>query len=156
MARTRVGTIAGLWRYPVKSMLGEALTEAEVGEKGLAGDRAYALVDARTGRVISAKNPKRWPRMFELRASFASPPKPDRDPPPVQVQFPDGDSVTSGEPGAEERISRFLGGDVRIVTSTPERPAVEVYTPPIPASSRSSPSSTSRRARSTTRPRSTS
>jgi len=128
----RVGTVVGLWRYPVKSMLGEQVAVAEVGDKGLIGDRGYALLDTRTGRVLSAKNPKRWPGMFRLRASYVSPPLPGRPLPPVRIEFPDGRIVESTETGAAGQISSFLGGDVRLVTGTETRSAVEVYTPPIP------------------------
>src|SRR4051794_26061062 len=55
-----VGQIASLWRYPVKSMQGEELNASAVTERGLLGDRAFALVDASEGRVASAKNPRRW------------------------------------------------------------------------------------------------
>ena len=127
-----VGSVSTLFRHPVKSMLGEELAEGEVGEHGLAGDRAYALLDVKTGRVISAKNPKRWPRMFQLRAMYPSPPTPGGALPPVRIEFPDGGDVVSDEADADRRLSQFLGGDVRLVTSTPGRPAVEVYTPPIP------------------------
>jgi len=116
----------------VKSMLGEELAEADVAERGLAGDRAYALLAAATGRVVSAKNPKRWPRMFQLRASYVSRPSPGGPLPAVRIEFPDGTEVESGGPETEERLSGFLGGKVRLVTSTPERAAVEEYTPPIP------------------------
>ena len=40
------GSVASLWRYPVKSMLGEELIATDVTERGLLGDRAYALVDS--------------------------------------------------------------------------------------------------------------
>ena len=39
-----VGRIVGLWRYPVKSMAGEPLTEAPVGWHGITGDRRWAFV----------------------------------------------------------------------------------------------------------------
>ena len=42
-ASTLVGVVEELWRYPVKSMLGEQLTVTELTESGLLGDRAYAL-----------------------------------------------------------------------------------------------------------------
>ncbi len=45
MTSTTVGTIETLWRYPVKSMRGEALDEAQVTLQGLACDRTYAFVD---------------------------------------------------------------------------------------------------------------
>ena len=43
-----IGTVAALWRFPVKSMRGERLEQAEFTERGLVGDRAYALIDAET------------------------------------------------------------------------------------------------------------
>ncbi len=45
MPNTKQGSVASLWRYPVKSMLGEELSGTEVTERGLVGDRAYALMD---------------------------------------------------------------------------------------------------------------
>ena len=56
-----LGSIVSLWRYPVKSMMGEELNAAEVTKSGLLGDRAYALVDSSDGKVASAKNPRKWP-----------------------------------------------------------------------------------------------
>jgi uncharacterized protein YcbX len=44
-----------LWRYPVKSMQGERLDLAEVGPDGLRGDRGWALFDAGTGEVLTAR-----------------------------------------------------------------------------------------------------
>ncbi|MFD8307829.1 MOSC N-terminal beta barrel domain-containing protein [Streptomyces sp. NPDC059690] len=40
-----MGTVAALYRYPVKSMLGEAVIAAAVTERGFAGDRVYAVLD---------------------------------------------------------------------------------------------------------------
>src|ERR671913_454056 len=48
-----VGAVAGLWRFPVKSMRGERLEQAEITEHGLVGDRAYALIDTDTSEVDS-------------------------------------------------------------------------------------------------------
>jgi MOSC domain-containing protein len=39
-----VGEVTGLWRYPVKSMAGEALEAAEVGWHGLEHDRRWAFL----------------------------------------------------------------------------------------------------------------
>jgi uncharacterized protein YcbX len=41
---TSVGVVTALWRYPVKSMAGEALDEVDVSWHGLAGDRRWAFV----------------------------------------------------------------------------------------------------------------
>ena len=64
------GTVVSLWRYPVKSMMGEELNAAEITDRGLRGDRAYALVDGADGKVASAKNPRKWPQLFDFRAAF--------------------------------------------------------------------------------------
>ena len=44
-----------LWRYPVKSLQGERLRSAEVGELGIAGDRGWALFDVATGLGLTAR-----------------------------------------------------------------------------------------------------
>ena len=68
------GAVVSLWRYPVKSMMGEELNAPDVTDDGLLGDRSLALVDTETGKVVSAKNPRKWPTMFDFRAVFTTPP----------------------------------------------------------------------------------
>src|SRR5260370_34333210 len=63
------GSVASLWRYPVKSMLGEELSASEVTERGLLGDRAYALVDSAARQAATAKNPREWTTLFGVRAN---------------------------------------------------------------------------------------
>ena len=76
-------TVLSLWRYPVKSMQGEEINATLVTPKGLLGDRAYALMDAEDGKTVTAKNPKKWPAMFQFRAAFAEPSM--SDVPPVRI-----------------------------------------------------------------------
>ena len=71
-----LGTVVSVRRYPVKSMQGEELNAAWVTSRGVFGDRALALVDAETGKVVSAKNPRKWPAMFDFRSEFVEPPRP--------------------------------------------------------------------------------
>jgi len=54
-------SIATLWRFPVKSMQGEAVTTLDLRTSGAVGDRSYALIDVATGKVASAKSAKRFP-----------------------------------------------------------------------------------------------
>jgi len=70
------GRVVTLWRYPIKSMIGEELNATEVTKGGLLGDRAYALVDQATTKVASAKNPSKWPHLFDFRAAFVVSPAP--------------------------------------------------------------------------------
>jgi hypothetical protein len=49
--QTRAGSVVALWRYPVKSMMGEELNSSEVTDRGLLGDRQFAVVDSATGKI---------------------------------------------------------------------------------------------------------
>src|SRR5215218_7218353 len=88
-----VGAVAGLWRFPVKSMRGEWLEQAELTEHGLVGDRAYALIDTVTGKVVSAKSVRLFPNLFGCRAAFVDPPRLGGELPPVQITLPDDTST---------------------------------------------------------------
>jgi uncharacterized protein len=60
-----VGAVERIWRYPVKSTGGERLERADVDERGLVGDRLYAVRDAE-GKFGSGKNTRRFRRMDGL------------------------------------------------------------------------------------------
>lgn len=112
-----IGRVAALWRFPVKSMRGERLDRAEISENGLPGDRAYALVDQETQRVVSAVNFKRYPNLFAFRACYLEPPEAGKPPPAVLIELPDGREVRSDSGDADALISEQLGCDVRLVRS---------------------------------------
>src|SRR5918994_7170925 len=107
------GSVVGLWCYPVKSMMGEELNDAEVTEHGLLSDRQFAVVDASTGKVAGAKNPRKWGNFFDLRAAYVEPPKTGSKLPAVRVTLPDGSVVTSEQPDLAEVLSNALGREVR-------------------------------------------
>ncbi len=104
---TRIGVIGELRRYPVKSMLGEGLERVEVRTRGLSGDRVCALIDNETGRVASAKMPRRWRRLLECGASFRD------DSGAVEIVTPDGRRLDPADAGAAERISELVERKVR-------------------------------------------
>jgi len=117
--------VAEVWRYPVKSMLGEQLDAVAVGERGLAGDRGYALVDRETGSVASAKHPSRWARLFELRAAYLEPPDGAGELPPVRITLPGGESTRSDDADADDVLSAVLGRAVQLVAHAPETVEIE-------------------------------
>lgn len=125
-------TIATLWRYPVKSMLGEQVDETELGTAGIAGDRTYALIDQSDGLVASAKHPAKWGALLGFRARFAEPPVPGEEAAMVTVTFPDGSEVQSDDPAIHERLSRALGRDVVLASHAPEHPVFEEVWPDVP------------------------
>src|SRR5919109_236706 len=113
-AQVEVGAVVSLWRYPVKSMMGEELNASEVTERGLLGDRAYALVDRSDGKVASAKNPRKWPQLFDFRAAFIDTPHPGAQVPPVRITLPDGTIATSTQPDLNQILSRALNREVTL------------------------------------------
>lgn len=107
----RMGTIASLWRYPVKSMAGELLSSTLVGLNGFLADRGYAVIDKTDGKVATAKNPKKWHRLLNCQATI-----PDtiskNSMPPVTIKFPDGSLISSDQSGINEKLSQAFGREV--------------------------------------------
>jgi uncharacterized protein len=127
----QVGSVTGLWRFPVKSMRGERLDEAHVTERGLVGDRAYALIDTDTGKVVSAKSVRRFPDLLACRAAFVQPPEADEDLPPVEITLPDGSTVRTDASDVSGVLSTFFQRDVTLARAAPEDFTIDQYHPDI-------------------------
>ena len=117
-----VGQVTELWRYPVKSMQGEQVTSLELWSGGVVGDRSFGLVDAGTGRLLSAKA---VPALFDARARTVA--EPGGGPGgaidgavdgavagQVVITLPDGREVGSDDPDASAVLSAWLGRDVAL------------------------------------------
>lgn len=124
-----LGVLASLQRYPVKSMMGEELSAAHVTPRGLFGDRCYALCDTETGKVVSAKNPKKWPDLFSYRATYTSPPATGSGLPPVRVALPDGGFSVTSTADFAATLSAALGRSVALLTTPPPDAQLEEYWP---------------------------
>jgi uncharacterized protein YcbX len=126
-------TVGKLWQYPVKSMQGREVDEVLLGPGGVAGDRAYGFVDVETGRLASAKRPRRFGPLLDCHARFLSPPAEDGDAPPVEVTFPDGKVVRTDDGGAEltRRVTELLGRDMQLISTAPEGIALDELIPQI-------------------------
>jgi uncharacterized protein len=126
----QVGTVVSLWRYPVKSMQGEEVNASAVTARGLLGDRAFALVDSADGKVASAKNPRKWPNLFDYRAAFAEPPR-GEPLPPLRITLPEGRTLSGGQEDADRVLSAALGRGVSLRGAAPEEPVLEEYWPDV-------------------------
>lgn len=103
-----VATVVELWRYPVKSLLGEQLEEADVDERGVVGDRLYAVTD-REGKLGSGKTTTRFRRLdglFELRARLAG-----EQP---LVTLPDGRELAFGDPALDAFLSERYADELHV------------------------------------------
>jgi MOSC domain-containing protein len=107
MERRQIGVVKDLFRYPVKSMLGERLREVDIGAQGVIGDRAYALREANS-RVVTAK---KWANMLEFSARYDRPPTPGALV-PLSITLPDGRIIQAQDPDASAVLSTALGRTV--------------------------------------------
>ncbi|WP_406129730.1 MOSC domain-containing protein [Streptomyces canus] len=116
-----MGTVTALYRYPVKSMLGEAVIAAAVTEGGLSGDRVYAVLDE-TGAVGSAKHPRKWGALLRCRSR--------RDESGVvRVVLPDGTALAVEDPDLDAELSKLLGRQVLVSAAVPEHGILERAVP---------------------------
>ena len=110
-----VGRVVGLWRYPIKSFLGEKIDRAWLGAEGVEGDRAFALRDPESGRILSAKGIS---RLMEVNARTTG-----RS---VGITLPTGEELDTEDTDVSKRISAWLGRRVELVRPTGEgRPVIE-------------------------------
>ncbi len=110
-------------------MMGEELYATEVTARGLTGDRAYALIDGSDGKVVTAKNPRKWPDMFYLRAALAAAPEAGSKMSPVRITLPDGTLVTSEQSDVHQILSKVLKRDVKLTAAAVPSATSEEYWP---------------------------
>jgi uncharacterized protein len=94
--------VASLWRYPVKSMLGERCEELEVDSRGATGDRLYAVRDA-GGKLGSGKDTRRFRRiegLFGFSAAYEGG--------VPRITFPDGRSLLASDAGIDAALTAAL------------------------------------------------
>ncbi len=99
----QVGSVAQLWRYPVKSFQGELVSELHLGPGGAAGDRTLAVVDPAARKVLSAK---RHADLLLASARVADG--------TVVLTLPDGDEHDATDPGVHAVLSQWLDHEVRL------------------------------------------
>jgi uncharacterized protein len=126
-----IGNVVSIWRYPVKSMMGEELNSSYVTERGLIGDRVYAIIDQQTGKVASAKNPGKWGKLFDFRAAFIDSPQTVENIPPVRITLSDGSQIFSNHDEIDGTMSKVLGREVSVMKASLEKPSYEEYWPDI-------------------------
>jgi uncharacterized protein YcbX len=112
-------------------MRGEQLEEAEVTERGVLGDRAYAILDTDTGKVVSAKSVKLFPNLLDCKAVFVEPPRAGGKLPPVQISLPDGTSVTSDSGHVDGVLSAYFRRSVTLGQAAPDDFTIDQYHPDV-------------------------
>jgi hypothetical protein len=93
------------------------------------GDRVFALVDSADGKVVSAKNPRKWPDLFTFRAAFGQRLQKGASLPPVMITLPDGTVVSADRGEIDQVLSDAVGRAVSLRSAAPDKPILEEYWP---------------------------
>jgi uncharacterized protein len=114
-----IGHVAQLWRYPVKSLGGEQIERADIGPRGVLGDRLWAVRDLERDVTVSARQ---LPVLLTATARYLWPVPPDAGPgnaPEVEIAFPDGAVLSSSDGGMHAKLSELAGRDVELTPLPP-------------------------------------
>ena len=115
--QSKLGEVLSLWRYPVKSMMGEEVSLAQVNAHGLVGDRSYAILDPSDGKVATAKNPRKWPTLFAFKARCLEVVDSHESVPLVRITLPDGTVVTSEQVDLNQVLSKAFNRKVTLLVT---------------------------------------
>src|SRR4051794_317993 len=109
------GSVAEIWRYPVKSMGGERLARSAIAARGLHADRMWAVRDEELDTFTTAR---RWPVLLQCSARFvedpAGRPAGPGDVLEVIVSFPNGSELSSSDPAVDDHLSELIGKPARL------------------------------------------
>ncbi len=111
-----IGTVQGIWRYPVKSMAGEKLGQCAVETLGLPADRGWAVRDESSREIT---NGKRIPMLIQCAAVYREQPA-NGSIPQIDITFPDGSRIGSDDERVNARLTEVLG---KQVTLWPRQPS---------------------------------
>ena len=101
-----LGTVAAIFRYPVKSMLGESIESAEIQDAGIVGDRVWAVRDELRGNFMTGK------RVGALMGCIGRSPRSGAGVP--EIELPTGETFRADAPSARRRLSEYLGHRVSL------------------------------------------
>src|SRR3954467_7501958 len=114
-----IGQVVELWRYPVKSLGGGRVEQAELGPRGVLADRRWAVRDLERDVTASARQ---LPVLLTATARYLGPVPPDAGPgnvPEVEITFPDGVVLSSRDDGVHAKLSELAGREVRLTALPP-------------------------------------
>jgi uncharacterized protein YcbX len=112
-------------------MRGEQLQEAMVTPQGIFGDRAYALMEKETGKVVSAKSVKLYPDLMQCAAAFVEPPRWRESMPAVAITLPNGTSIRSDSEDVDRVLSEYFKRDLTLAHAAPADFTIDQYHPDI-------------------------
>ena len=110
--RQRIGVVKALFRYPVKSMAGEALTSASLGTSGLEGDRRFAFARNADGGGFPWLTAGKMPSLILYRPYRS---REAEGAPPDYVETPGGEKLPLQSEELRRELSSRHGTDVQLM-----------------------------------------
>ena len=120
-----LGRLKELWRYPVKSLQGERLANAQISVRGIAYDRGYALLDLDTRKIASVKRPRMWGYLLQCQARVVSVDG------AVCITLADGRELLTDQSDVDEALSLLTKRSVHLEHTPPQTPEIERYWPDV-------------------------
>jgi uncharacterized protein YcbX len=121
MTEQMIGRIAGLWRYPVQSMQGEALQDAILTADGIPGNRLWGVLNPAEDKLAAAARGKKpWRDLIQWQARLKREPSSTEPLPPVEIRLPDGGRIDAEAEDRDARISAAIGEETRLMERTPD------------------------------------
>ena len=105
-----LGKVDSIFRYPVKSMMGEKIEETCVTSNGVLGDRVWAVRDEVRGGIRGAK---KIPHLMQLSAAYVVEPT-EHGSDPAEVTLADGEVIRTDDQNINARLSQALDHKVTI------------------------------------------
>jgi uncharacterized protein YcbX len=108
-----VGVVKELYRFPVKSMRGEALENAHGYWHGLDGDRRYAFVRSDNYSGFPWLTGRELPQLLQYTPRYTRPD--DVAESPLEVKLPDGRTLSIDAPELNQELALAYGKPVNLI-----------------------------------------
>ncbi|NOX51678.1 MAG: MOSC domain-containing protein [Gammaproteobacteria bacterium] len=107
----KLGVIKEIWQFPVKSMQGNKLQTCTVSTEGIAGDRGWVVRDEVREEIQWGK---KHPQLMQCRARYRDRAENDDAQQPVDIYFPDGQTLGSDGDAMQAKLTELLGFSAKL------------------------------------------
>jgi uncharacterized protein YcbX len=111
----KLGRVKQIFRYPIKSMIGESLDQVEMDQAGMRGDRCWSIRDESSGELVGAK---RIPELMGFKSRYVRAPS-ESEAGIAEIRLPDGATIRTDDDGRDAKIAEALDRSVTLQSLRP-------------------------------------